>query len=318
MNLLYLMENKKEEKYFHSINNNIIISENPFQIAFTQNKKIEIYEINFTDLSFKKINELEIPDEILTIGKIIITNDIIVVGKTNKTIYYISFKDNKIKFSSICNKNLISLIILNENNINYLLYADKVGEISIKKILENETEESFKKMGKIVCGHSDSITHLNISNDKKLLLSCDTFGKLKIYQFPNLFNVLSVIIYHDNDVKFVNFGGESDKSLIIFTKNSDVDIWSLYDFQLQKKEKIEDNVIYCNTFNKNNILLLQCENHILLYSIDNIHFCLSDKKEIKYDFNKDNNYIFFDYNNKIYLSIFNNKNELNKIILLYE
>ena len=173
-------------------------------------------------------------------------------------------------------------------------------------------------MGKIVCGHSDSITHLNISNDKKLLLSCDTFGKLKIYQFPNLFNVLSVIIYHDNDVKFVNFGGESDKSLIIFTKNSDVDIWSLYDFQLQKKEKIEDNVIYCNTFNKNNILLLQCENHILLYSIDNIHFCLSDKKEIKYDFNKDNNYIFFDYNNKIYLSIFNNKNELNKIILLYE
>ena len=312
------MENKKEEKYFHSINNYIIISENPFQIAFTQNKKIEIYEINITDLSFKKIKEIEIPDEILTIGKIIITNDIIVVGKTNKTIYYISFKDNKIKFSSICNKNLISLIILNENNINYLLYADKVGEISIKKILENETEESFKKMGKIVCGHSDSITHLNISNDKKLLLSCDTFGKLKIYQFPNLFNVLSVIIYHDNDVKFVNFGGESDKSLIIFTKNSDVDIWSLYDFQLQKKEKIEDNVIYCNTFNKNNILLLQCENHILLYSIDNIHFCLSDKKEIKYDFNKDNNYIFFDYNNKIYLSIFNNKNELNKIILLYE
>ena len=312
------MENKKEEKYFHSINNNIIISENPFQIAFTQNKKIEIYEINITDLSFKKIKEIEIPDEILTIGKIIITNDIIVVGKTNKTIYYISSKDNQIKFSSICNKNLISLITLNENNINYLLYADKVGEISIKKITENETEESFNKMGKIICGHSDSITHLNISNDKKLLLSCDTFGKLKIYQFPNLFNVLSIIIYHDNDVKFVNFSGEIDKSLIVFTKNSDVDIWSLYDFQLQKKEKIEDNIIYCNTFNKNNILLLQSENHILIYSIDNIHFCLSDKKELKYDFNKDNNYIFFNYNNKIYLSIFNNQNELNKIILLYE
>ena len=313
------MENKNEEKYFHSINNYIIISENPFQIAFTQNKKIIIYEINLSDLlSFKKQKEIEIPDQILTIGKLNLTNDIIVVGKTNKTIYYISSKDNQIKFSSICNKNLISLITLNENNINYLLYADKVGEISIKKITENETEESFNKMGKIICGHSDSITHLNISNDKKLLLSCDTFGKLKIYQFPNLFNVLSVIIYHDNDVKFVNFGGESDKSLIIFTKNSDVDIWSLYDFQLQKKEKIEDNIIYCNTFNKNNILLLQSENHILIYSIDNIHFCLSDKKELKYDFNKDNNYIFFNYNNKIYLSIFNNKNELNKIILLYE
>ena len=82
------MEKKKEEKYFHSINNYIIISENPFQIAFTQNKKIEIYEINITDLSFKKIKEIEIPDEILTIGKIIITNDIIVVGKTNKWLHH--------------------------------------------------------------------------------------------------------------------------------------------------------------------------------------------------------------------------------------
>ena len=312
------MENQNEEKYFHSINNNIIISENPFQIIFTQNKKIKTYEINLTDLSFNKIKEIEIPDQILTIEKLNLTNDIIVVGKTDKTIYYISYKDNKIKYSSICNKKLISLITLTENNINYLLYADKVGEISIKKITENETEESFNKMGKIICGHSDSITHLNISNDKKLLLSCDTFGKLKIYQFPNIFNVLSVIIYHDNDVKFVNFSGENNKSLIVFTKNSDVDIWSLYDYQLQKKEKIEDNVIYCNTYNKNNILLLQCNNHILIYSIDNIHFCLSNKKEIKYDYNKDNNYIFFDYNNKIYLSIFNNQNELNKIILLYE
>ena len=134
------MENKKEEKYFHSINNNIIISGNPFQIIFTQNKKIITYEINLTDLSFNKIKEIEILDKILIIEKLNLRNDIIVVGKTNKTIYYISYKDNKIKYLNISNKNLISLLTLTENNINYLLYVDKVGKNSIKKITENETE----------------------------------------------------------------------------------------------------------------------------------------------------------------------------------
>ncbi len=64
------MENKNEEKYLHSINNNIIISGNPFQIIFTQNKKIITYEINLTDLSFNKIKEIEILDKILISRKI--------------------------------------------------------------------------------------------------------------------------------------------------------------------------------------------------------------------------------------------------------
>ena len=310
------MENKKEDKYFYSIHNYIIISENPFQIAMIIHNKILTYEINLTDLSFSKKKEIEIPDEILTIERIPLNNDIIIVGKTNKTIYYISSKDNEIKFTSICNKNLTSLFTINENNINYLLYADKVGEISIKKITQDETKESFEKMGKIICGHSDSITHFQISNDHNLLLSCDFFGKLKIYKFPNIFNVLSVIIYHDDDVKFVSFGNENDKCLIVLTKNFNVDIWSLYDFQMQKKEKIDDNVIYCNTFNKNNILLLQYQKNILMYSIDITHFCLCNKKEFKYDYNNEEKYIFFNNNDKIYLSIFNNKNELTKIILI--
>ena len=164
------MENKKEDKYFYSIHNYIIISENPFQIAMIIHNKILTYEINLTDLSFSKKKEIEIPDEILTIERIPLNNDIIIVGKTNKTIYYISSKDNEIKFTSICNKNLTSLFTINENNINYLLYADKVGEISIKKITQDETKESYEKMRKIICGHSDSITNLQISNDNKLLL----------------------------------------------------------------------------------------------------------------------------------------------------
>ena len=41
------MENKKEDKYFYSIHNYIIISENPFQIAMIIHNKILTYEIIF-------------------------------------------------------------------------------------------------------------------------------------------------------------------------------------------------------------------------------------------------------------------------------
>lgn len=114
------------------------------------------------------------------------------------------------------------------------MYSDKFGEIHIKKITADK--EAFAQKGKILFGHCDPITFLQLSPQNKLLLSSDSFGKIKVYQFPNCFNMLTVMLYKNDEIKYVNF--ISEEAIIVLTNENEVHLWSTYDFTINDRYKL--------------------------------------------------------------------------------
>ena len=175
----------------------------------------------------EKISTLLFPDEILSIHHLPSLKKILISCINNKNLYLFDdniIYDNKklsefnIEKNSLIfqgNKKITSIIDIEESkDKSFLLISDKFGEISIKPIKKDETQESFSKEIKIVSGHCDTIVYFQKSKNDKLLLSSDNFGKIKVYNFPNIFNVISVILYHEDEIKYVNFGGELDKCIL--------------------------------------------------------------------------------------------------------
>ena len=293
------------------------------------NKNTNVNTLNSTNIS-----SLKFPDDILSIHHLASLKKILISCVTNKNLYLIDenilydskkiseYNLEKDSFVFQGNKKITSIIDTEESKDKYfLLISDKFGEISIKPITNKETQESFSKEIKIVSGHCDTIIFFKQSKDKKLLLSSDNFGKIKIYNFPNMFNVLSVILYHEDEIKYINFGGEMDKCIIVLNKENAIDIWSTYDFVIQKKVKLDfiendENILDIKMINKNNNMVLLTEKKIVILEIDDISYNVKKIKEIMItDLIKDEKIEkfdckFFEYKGKIFnllISLDNNK-----------
>ena len=299
--------------------------------------------INLTEINEnnKNTTSLLFPDNILSIHHLPSINKILISCISNKNLYLINkdiIYDNKkisefnIEKDSLIfqgNKKITSIIDIEESKDKYfLLISDKFGEISIKPIINEETQASFSKEIKIVSGHCDTINYFKQSKDKKLLLSSDNFGKIKIYNFPNIFNVLSVILYHEDEIKYINFGGEFDKCIIVLNKANYIDIWSTYDFINQKKIKLDffennEKIINIKMVNKNNNMILLTNKKVVILEVDDISYNIKKIKEIllkdliqeekieKFDSK------FFDYEGKIFhLYIYQENNKIIKYNLI--
>ena len=205
-------------------------------------------------------------------------------------------------------KNGISYDPNQENSDKYfLLISDKFGEISLKPITKEETRESFSKEIKILTGHCDTINYLKLSLNNKLLLSSDNFGKIKIYNFPNIFNVLSVILYHEDEIVYTNFVGENDKGFFVINKAGNIDFWSIYDFVKEKEINLsfldKEKIMEVKTLNKNEYVIIKTDKKFFVVKIDGDKYEIEKVKEI------DNNGIsneekienkFLEFNGKIY------------------
>ena len=317
------------------------------KLLFTYKNKLIISDIEFDkDLKKSPINKnnnistLQFPDDILSIHHLSSLNKILVSCISNKTLYLLDekiiYNDQKtlsefnlekdaLIFKS--NKKMTSIISYQETKEKYfLLISDKFGEISMKPITKEENEESFSKEIKILTGHCDTINFLKLSLDNKLLLSSDNFGKIKIYNFPNIFNVLSVILYHEDEIIYTNFTGEKGKCFFVINKSGNIDLWSIYDFIKKKEINLTflngDKIIEVKTLNKNEYILLKTNKKHFLIKIDDTKFNIEKIKEI--DIISENNNKekseskFFENNSKIYQVLFdldNNKiKEINDII----
>ena len=314
-------KNKLDDLKHFNINDTLIIKTSPLTIIFSLNNKLLIYEIDIEKNTSKIIKEISFVDEIIYFNKLNIkkeNSDYILACKNNKNIYIISEINYEIKFTFTHSKKLTSIFIFNEEENDFIFFSDKCGEIWIKKFNKNTNEEQFLKESKLICGHCDPIIYMQISNNNKLMLSSDTFGKIKIYEFPNLFNILSVCIYLEDDIKYINFFGELDSGFFVLNKNNNIDIWSSYDFILQSKENInlekDDNIKYIKLLDNNKLILLS-NKKIFYYQINSIKYCLENKKEINIDFDIENTKIrLFYFNDKIYLILLNiNNNEIKLI-----
>ena len=199
----------------------------------------------------------------------------------------------------------------------FLLISDKFGEISIKPVTKFETRESFAKEIKIVTGHCDTINYIKLSLDKKVLLSADNFGKIKIYNFPNIFNVLSVILYHEDEIVYTNFLGENDKGFFVINKSGFIDFWSLYDFINKNKINMdflnEEKILEVKMLKKNEYIMIKTSKKFFVVKIDEDKYEIEKIKEIEN--NKENiENKFFDFNDKIFnIEINSVKNEINAI-----
>ena len=318
------------------------------KLLFTYKNKLIISDIEFDkDLKKSPINKnnnistLQFPDDILSIHHLSSLNKILVSCISNKTLYLLDekiiYNDQKtlsefnlekdaLIFKS--NKKMTSIISYQETKEKYfLLISDKFGEISMKPITKEENEESFSKEIKILTGHCDTINFLKLSLDNKLLLSSDNFGKIKIYNFPNIFNVLSVILYHEDEIIYTNFAGEKDKCFFVINKSGNIDLWSIYDFIKKKEINLTflngDKIIEVKTLNKNEYILLKTNKKYFLIKIDDTKFNIEKIKEMDIISENNNNKEkleskFFENNCKIYQVLFdldNNKiKEINDII----
>ena len=318
--------------------NDILIINSSKKILIANKTKLFIVEIeqekdtkNITLSKSKKIFSINFPDDILSIHHLISLNKIIVSCISNKTLYLISEeiinKDEKalkefnlekdaLIFQS--NKKMTSIISYQETPDKYfLLISDKFGEISIKPVTKFETRESFAKEIKIVTGHCDTINYIKLSLDKKVLLSADNFGKIKIYNFPNIFNVLSVILYHEDEIVFTNFLGENDKGFFVINKSGFIDFWSLYDFINKNKINMdflnEEKILEVKMLKKNEYIMIKTSKKFFVVKIDEDKYEIEKIKEIEN--NKENiENKFFDFNDKIFnIEINSVKNEINAI-----
>ena len=318
--------------------NDILIINSSKKILIANKTKLFIVEIeqekdtkNITLSKSKKIFSINFPDDILSIHHLISLNKIIVSCISNKTLYLISEeiinKDEKalnefnlekdaLIFQS--NKKMTSIISYQETPDKYfLLISDKFGEISIKPVTKFETRESFAKEIKIVTGHCDTINYIKLSLDKKVLLSADNFGKIKIYNFPNIFNVLSVILYHEDEIVYTNFLGENDKGFFVINKSGFIDFWSLYDFINKNKINMdflnEEKILEVKMLNKNEYIMIKTSKKFFVVKINEDKYEIEKIKEIEN--NKENiENKFFDFNDKIFnIEINSVKNEINAI-----
>ena len=321
--------------------NDILIINSSKKMLVANKTKLFIVEIeqekdtkNITLSKSKKIFSINFPDDILSIHHLISLNKIIVSCISNKTLYLISEeiinKDEKalnefnlekdaLIFQS--NKKMTSIISYQETPDKYfLLISDKFGEISIKPVTKFETRESFAKEIKIVTGHCDTINYIKLSLDKKVLLSADNFGKIKIYNFPNIFNVLSVILYHEDEIVYTNFLGENDKGFFVINKSGFIDFWSLYDFINKNKINMdflnEEKILEVKMLKKNEYIMIKTSKKFFVVKINEDKYEIEKIKEIEN--NKENiENKFFDFNDKIFnIEINPVKNEINAIILV--
>ena len=327
--------------------NDILLINNPnsssFKLLISNKSQLIISDIEL-DKDSKKIKQekninsliLNFPDDILSIHHLSSINKILISCISNKTLYLIEekiiFGDEKsisefnIEKDALIfqnNKKMTSIISYQENKDKYfLIISDKFGEISMKPINKNETKESFAKEIKIVTGHCDTINYLKLSFNKKILLSSDNFGKIKIYNFPNIFNVLSVILYHEDEVHYTNFGGDSDKCLFVINKAGNIDIWSIYDFinknQINMDFLKNEKIIEVKTLNKNEYVIIKTEKKIFVIKIFDDEYKAEKIKELdNIKENDDKEKIenkFFDFNGIIYMIEINlDKNKINAI-----
>ena len=269
----------------------------------------------------KSPNSIQFPDDILSLHYFSSLNKILISCISNKTLYLIpeniitsdekSLKEFNLEKDVLIfqsNKKMTSIISYQENSDKYfLLISDKFGEISLKPITKEETKESFSKEIKILTGHCDTINYLKLSLNNKLLLSSDNFGKIKIYNFPNIFNVLSVILYHEDEIVYTNFVGENDKGFFVINKAGNIDFWSIYDFVKEKEINLsfldKEKIVKVKTLNKNEYVIIKTEKKFFVVKIDGDKYEIEKVKEI------DNNGIlneekienkFLEFNGKIY------------------
>lgn len=74
---------------------------------------------------------------------------------------------------------------------------------------------------------------MKVSLSGKMIATADTLGKIKIVEFPNIYNMLTVLLYNNEDIKFCDF--VNNQNLLVINSSYELHLWNINDFQLKSK-----------------------------------------------------------------------------------
>jgi len=88
-------------------------------------------------------------------------------------------------------------------------------------------------------GHSDLIAFMRLTPNRKFLLSADTFGKIKINNFPNIFKMETVLFYKDDDIIYCDL--LNDNLLVVVNSENEVFVWDLATYSVMIRYKMKES-----------------------------------------------------------------------------
>ena len=266
-------------------------------IKLKDNKVVTIYDLPKID----NVTNVNQPTEDLLLNYHIFDECIILIGANSKRIAVYNLNGEKLK-DYIHTKKITNSVIHIDNEIIFILFSDKFGEVYL---LNTQTMDKAT----LLYGHAEIISFLLKTKKDDVLISSDGLGKIKICEFPNIFEIRSVIMY--DSYRFV--GLIEDKYLFVLDFHNNGHIWKLSSIEKIKEFKVKEEAKRIEIV-ANKIIIQNKSDHLEI-------FTYVENEEIKQEEIKDfsNNNFYYDYNNSSIIA-FNIKEDntigyLNKIIM---
>lgn len=194
---------------------------------------------NIDIISNKANNNTNTNEYLLDFYLIPNTNYILLAGGVSKKIIVYEEIEYILVFEYIHNKKLSNCLIMQENEIYYSLFSDKFGEIYIVElkinnnmnIANDNNDKVIENKAYLLYGHAEVVSYL--IKTEKYLISSDSLSKIKICNFPNVFEIKTCLLY--DSYRYIST--ISDNYLLVVNNNLDIHIWEL-DNHVQRIESI--------------------------------------------------------------------------------
>jgi hypothetical protein len=278
----------------HSSINLVSNDEDEIKLLFcTKGNCLTLYKERSNKIEQILTINLEVGDEILETLIIESKNIVILTGKNSKKIvfYEVNFiqliSAEKYEAKIIHTFQHIKKItnvqyFCNDDLKDYLIYSDKFGEIFVldielhlslakKGIKENLIEKNSDEDNEVksayptymMYGHSDSVSFLLLNKDN--IISSDCLGKIKICEFPNIYEIKTVLLYEN----YFYLNTISENYLLVINNNSNINLWNLKTLKLDLDKNIFSDCHVEFSLNTNNFSFIDVVGEYLVISLKN-------------------------------------------------
>lgn len=160
---------------------------------------------------------------------------LVLIGTDSKRIVFYN-QDSSIKNTYTHTKKITGTVLFYEDSLPYMLFSDKFGEVFLLKFpSDTDNEKVFKSY--MIYGHAEITSFLLKSYNT--VVSSDALGKIKICEYPNMFEIRSVILYHS--YRFIQYLDDG-KFLLVIDYDYKADIWELEKVVKVCEVKLEEDV----------------------------------------------------------------------------
>lgn len=270
------MNNFHQSNLIKNCNSKVVKIDDDKEIIYIP-KGNKLLKYSYSKLSHKSevLLEISLPSIVSTQGKKNTESDdsllefhllkdkqqIVLCGASSKRI--LLFDENEGKFVSeyTHSKKVTGTALYSHNADTYVIFSDKFGEVFLINLSSSDPKSTLG----MLYGHAEAVSFLFKTD--KYLISSDALAKIKVVNFPNIFEVKTVIMY--DNYRFISTFAE-DKYLAIVNFNFVLHLWDLE--SLEKVYEVQLNCSAKRLFANQNRLLVECDGsyaEVIELSIEN-------------------------------------------------